>query len=147
MGQRAAALGLGARSYTGAKHRPPWPTSWPWPTLPPRLAELDGNTGMKIFVTWRPSHRGYIDDGHTLLEHLRSGFLIQPGSQRQLTDAIETLLRDGDLRAQLGRNAQAKILHNFTWDHTVAKIEAVCNGVIGRRAPAAEPAQPAEERS
>ncbi|MBI2975728.1 MAG: glycosyltransferase family 4 protein [Chloroflexi bacterium] len=153
MGGRAAALGLGERVvFTGLITQA---------AVADILAVADiaaapyqnwtETTGMKIF-DYMASGKAIVatsfDGQHTLLEHLRSGFLIQPGSQRQLTDAIETLLRGDDLRAQLGRNAQAKILHNFTWDHTAAKIEAVCNGAIGlRRAPGAEPAQPAGERS
>jgi glycosyltransferase involved in cell wall biosynthesis len=44
-----------------------------------------------------------------LVEHGRTGYLVPPGDERALADAIVRLLRNKDLRRQLGANGKHKI--------------------------------------
>ena len=52
-----------------------------------------------------------------VIEHGKSGVLVAPGNERELTDALLTLLRDKELRRRMGTNARAVILDRFTLHH------------------------------
>lgn len=45
-----------------------------------------------------------------------TGFLVEPGDVAALHDRIELLLGDARLARQLGANARAAVLEQFTWD-------------------------------
>jgi len=57
-----------------------------------------------------------VHDGET-------GILVKPNNQSSLTEAINTLLENEELRTALGRNAREHVLANFTWDHTAERCE------------------------
>ncbi|WP_067075004.1 glycosyltransferase family 4 protein [Methanoculleus horonobensis] len=50
-----------------------------------------------------------IHDGST-------GFLIKPGDRQELTEKIGLLLSDKVIRETVGKNAQAYVMENFSWD-------------------------------
>jgi glycosyltransferase involved in cell wall biosynthesis len=52
-----------------------------------------------------------------VIEHGKSGMLVTPDNEHELTEAILTLLRDEDLRQRIGANARAAILDRFTLGH------------------------------
>jgi glycosyltransferase involved in cell wall biosynthesis len=52
-----------------------------------------------------------------VIENGKSGVLVAPGNERELTDALLTLLRDKELRRHMGTNARAAILDRFTIHH------------------------------
>ena len=45
-----------------------------------------------------------------VVEHGETGFLVPPGDEHALADAIINLLRDGDLRRRLGGKGREKLL-------------------------------------
>jgi glycosyltransferase involved in cell wall biosynthesis len=47
------------------------------------------------------------------VEHLKTGFLIQPNNSVMLENAIENLLREDSLRRELGDNARVKVIEKF----------------------------------
>lgn len=67
---------------------------------------------------------------HSVLTHMETALLVEPGHQGELADAILLLLRDEQLRARLGANAQALARRAYTWDHTAARIEDVCRAAM-----------------
>jgi glycosyltransferase involved in cell wall biosynthesis len=73
------------------------------------------------------------DKKHSLIEHGRTGVLVEPGQVEPLAQAIIQLLQDDALRLRLGQAAQRQARAALSWDHTTAQIEDVCNDVISRR--------------
>jgi glycosyltransferase involved in cell wall biosynthesis len=49
-----------------------------------------------------------------VIEHGKSGMLITPGNEHELTHAMLTLLRDKELRRRMGTNARAVVLDRLT---------------------------------
>jgi glycosyltransferase involved in cell wall biosynthesis len=47
------------------------------------------------------------------VEHLKTGFLISPGSKQSVEDAIEMLIDNNPLRVELGENARKKAVEKF----------------------------------
>jgi glycosyltransferase involved in cell wall biosynthesis len=45
-----------------------------------------------------------------------TGFLIKPGDRQELTKKIGLLIRDKAVREIIGKNAQAYVMENFSWD-------------------------------
>lgn len=67
-----------------------------------------------------------VNKQHALLQHMRTGILVEPGDETQLAEGILLLLSDGTLRVRMGQDAQAQARSAHTWDHTAAKIEDLC---------------------
>ena len=59
------------------------------------------------------------------IEHGRNGLLVPVRSSAELTRECERLIESEDLRAQLGRNAQAEALEKYTWEQVAAPIQEV----------------------
>lgn len=55
-----------------------------------------------------------------MIEHGRTGWLFEPGNHAQLQEAIETLLKDSQLRTKLAGNAQTEARRRYDI-HSVAK--------------------------
>jgi glycosyltransferase involved in cell wall biosynthesis len=70
----------------------------------------------KAVVTSRLGENlAYIEDG-------RSGLLTEPGDAHDLARALFSVLADGQLAAELGRNARQRIWDKFDWDGRVAHV-------------------------
>lgn len=52
-----------------------------------------------------------------------NGLLVAPGDLSALSDAIETVVNDTELREQLGTNARQTIVDQYTWDKITDKFE------------------------
>ncbi|MCW4001199.1 MAG: glycosyltransferase family 4 protein [Candidatus Bathyarchaeota archaeon] len=55
------------------------------------------------------------------VQHNRTGLLVDSGNVAALADALTALLSDGDLRAELSRNA-LKYSRGFSWDRTAEEL-------------------------
>ena len=51
-----------------------------------------------------------------VVEHGKTGLLVEPGNSSALADAIIRLLEQDNLRLSMGRAGRQRVLHNFTWD-------------------------------
>jgi teichuronic acid biosynthesis glycosyltransferase TuaC len=60
-----------------------------------------------------------------VIEHGKSGMLVTPENQNELTDAMLTLLRDKELRRRIGANARAVILDRLTLHHQVQQLAEI----------------------
>ena len=93
-------------------------------------------TGMKIF-DYMAAGKAIVASAwggrHSVLTHMETAVLVQPGDPGQLADAILLLLRDDALRARLGGNAQALAARAYTWDHTAASVEDLCLAALKPR--------------
>jgi glycosyltransferase involved in cell wall biosynthesis len=63
-----------------------------------------------------------------------SGLLVPPGDAQALADAIERLLDDSVLRAQLGQEARKRIVERFSWRQTGVRTLELYEDVLERTA-------------
>ena len=52
-----------------------------------------------------------------------TGMLVREGDARQLGRALESLLSDPELRSKMGRKARERVLRDFTWQQSAARLE------------------------
>jgi glycosyltransferase involved in cell wall biosynthesis len=64
-----------------------------------------------------PAVKDVIDDG-------RSGILVTPGSAGELSQALERVLRDPALAAQMGERGAQSVRDRFNWPQVVRRVEA-----------------------
>jgi len=64
-----------------------------------------------------------------VIEHERSGLLIEPGDVAALTDVLRRLASDPALRASLGAAARKTIVERFAFDAHVERYRALFNSV------------------
>lgn len=61
-----------------------------------------------------------------VLEHDKTGWLVEPGNADELAEGMLTLMKNRKLREFLGRNARTEVLKRYTWEQhvnrTVAKL-------------------------
>lgn len=77
---------------------------------------------------------------HEVLEHRRTGILVEPRDYDDLAHAIANLARNSSLGRDLARAARAVVLERLTWDSYVKNMVRVFERVISERAGAAAPA-------
>lgn len=58
-----------------------------------------------------------------VIEDEVNGLLVSPGEPAALSDAIDSVLNDAEMRGRLGRNARQTILNGYTWDILVDAFE------------------------
>jgi glycosyltransferase involved in cell wall biosynthesis len=59
------------------------------------------------------------------------GILVEPDSPEELADAIMKLLREPELRRQMGKNGRKHVVENHSWESVARKVGEVCEQVIG----------------
>jgi glycosyltransferase involved in cell wall biosynthesis len=74
-----------------------------------------------------------VEDGVT-------GFVVPKGDTDALTDAIDRLLADAELRSKMGKAGRARALARFDWDRTVEQFSRVYERVISGKNPPIESA-------
>jgi glycosyltransferase involved in cell wall biosynthesis len=65
-----------------------------------------------------------------VIEHERSGLIVDPGDVSQLAASIARLLRDPALRQRLAMNARATIEQRFSFAERMKKIRAIYDQVL-----------------
>lgn len=60
------------------------------------------------------------------------GLLVKPYSPCDLSEKLERLVRDADLRRELGRRGQARVLKLFTWDSVSRELLSCYREVAGQ---------------
>jgi glycosyltransferase involved in cell wall biosynthesis len=70
-----------------------------------------------------------------LIEHGRSGLLVEPGDPRALADALLFLLRDADAARDMGRSGRLRVESHFTAAQMADRYEALFQRAVeaGRR--------------
>ncbi|HEX3104194.1 MAG TPA: glycosyltransferase [Terriglobales bacterium] len=66
-----------------------------------------------------------------VIEHGKTGMLVTPESEKELTEELLTLLRDRDLRRRIGTNARAMILDRLTLNHQAQQLADVYRRCAG----------------
>lgn len=83
-------------------------------------------TGRPIVASAIPGYRDVLSDGQQAL-------LVPPKDADRLAEALIRLLRDAELRAQLGANGRATA-QGYAWDRVAAEVLAYYTETIHRRA-------------
>jgi teichuronic acid biosynthesis glycosyltransferase TuaC len=60
-----------------------------------------------------------------IIEHGNNGFLISPGSEAELSDCLNILLQDPNLRARMGMKARSAILQRHTLEHQAQQLTEI----------------------
>lgn len=67
------------------------------------------------------------------IEEVNAGILIQPGNIDELAQAIVKILRNPELRLQMGRNGRKYVIENYNWISISKKFERVLTDVIEQK--------------
>lgn len=78
-----------------------------------------------LIVTDVPGCRHFVRGGI-------DGLIVPPGDAEALSQALETLLRDRDLRVRFGEAARRRFLDGFTVDQVLAGLEAAYRRLLSR---------------
>jgi glycosyltransferase involved in cell wall biosynthesis len=70
-------------------------------------------------------------DNHVVKEQ-NAGVLVDPEDAGQVANAIVRLLRDDELRSQMGRNGVEYVVANRTWEAVAREVEATMRAVVDR---------------
>jgi len=103
----------------------------------PSLSEGFGVVCGEAMAHGKPVVASAVGGLANLVEHGRTGLLVEPGDVDGLRDAIETLLADPDRRARMGAAARERIRAYYGWERvTGATLAAYLTAVDGPRTPA-----------
>jgi glycosyltransferase involved in cell wall biosynthesis len=89
--------------------------------------------GLPVVATTGGALPEVVEDGVT-------GILVPPADARALADAMDSLMRDGQLRRRMGEAGRQRILDRFSWSKAALQTEAVYRRLSEPSpAPASEP--------
>lgn len=94
------------------------------------------NSPVKLFeymAMGKPIIASNIGQIGEILEHGKTGLLIEPGNYKELTEYILTLLEDEQLKRKLGKNARSEVEKKYTWEHNARRIMEIYNEVLGEQ--------------
>ena len=68
-----------------------------------------------------------------VIEHGKTGLLIEPGDYKELAENILMLLENKQLREKLGSNARVEFERNYTWNLNARRIIAIYGEILENR--------------
>jgi len=68
-----------------------------------------------------------------LLRHSNAGIAVKPEDPVELANAIIKLLKDEELRRQMGENGRKVVVNNYSWDHTAKKTIEVFKKILNKK--------------
>ena len=70
--------------------------------------------------------------GFEILEEYNAGLLVNPEDHQQLADAITTLLKNKELRMELGENGRKYVVEKQSWASVARRVAEACEQAIKR---------------
>jgi glycosyltransferase involved in cell wall biosynthesis len=67
-----------------------------------------------------------------IIRHRETGILVPPEDVNALADVFTELLRDEELRHQMGQAGYKLVANEFLWDHVVDHLAPLINNAIER---------------
>ena len=61
----------------------------------------------------------------TLIEDFKTGFYMQPGSEKSLVHIINWILENEELSKEIGRNGMLSVNMNFSWEHNAKTTDTL----------------------
>jgi len=68
-----------------------------------------------------------------LLRHSNAGIAVTPEDPVELANAIIKLLKDEELRRQMGENGRKVVVNNYSWEHTAKKTIEVFKKILNKK--------------
>jgi glycosyltransferase involved in cell wall biosynthesis len=68
-----------------------------------------------------------------LIEHGKTGWIVENGSVEAFSEGVIRLLQDRDLAASLGSNARRFVMSEYTWDRAAEKMETIYYDLLEQR--------------
>lgn len=99
----------------------------------PSLMEATSISGLEAMSTGLPCIGTNVGGIPEIIEHERSGILIEPRNHEQLASQIIHLLADDDMRKRLGMAARRRVEENFSWDVIADRTLEVYSKVLHER--------------
>jgi glycosyltransferase involved in cell wall biosynthesis len=93
--------------------------------VPSVWAEAFGLTVVEAMAAGRPLVASRIGGIPELVEHERTGLLVEPGHPDELAGAIQRLLDDPGLAADMGARAKAVAREQYSVERTVAELSGI----------------------
>lgn len=99
----------------------------------PSLYEGLGISVLEAMAAGKPVVVTRVGGLSELVESGKSGWLVLPADPRALADSIAKLVREKDLRTDLGKNATERVCQRFTMEQMALKNEAYYYDLLGCR--------------
>ena len=71
--------------------------------------------------------------GFDILEECRAGLLVNTGDYQEFANAVTMLLKNGELRRELGKNGRQYVVENQSWESVARKVADVCQILVDNR--------------
>jgi len=68
--------------------------------------------------------------GLEFIEQYETGVLVQPDNAEELAAAIIKLLREPELRRQMGENGRKYVVKNHSWESVAKRVAEVCEQTL-----------------
>jgi len=68
-----------------------------------------------------------------VIQNGENGLLVPPGDVSALTNALNELIHDTDLRSRLGARAKEDAERKYSWDHYISRLATMFEAVIARQ--------------
>lgn len=97
--------------------------------IPSTEAESFGLVAAEAMLAEKPvvaSNHGGLTE---IVVHDKTGFLIEPSNEIELSNALFKLISNNDLRVKFGKNGKSRILDEFTVEKYVSKITEILNHI------------------
>ena len=105
------------------EHEKPMIYNRGWVAAVPSIAnESFGIVALEAMASGKPvvaTRHGGLKD---LVIHGETGFLVKPGSSKELAEALILLLQDKELRRRMGRRAREVVEKHYSWGSVLSKI-------------------------
>jgi glycosyltransferase involved in cell wall biosynthesis len=112
----------------------------------PSRHEAFGRIYLEAWSKGKPVIGGRIPAVRDVIQDGRTGLLVAPGSEAELNQALERLLTDPALAAELGRQGKQDVQERFNWPRVVACVEAAYDAARERIAAVRRVPSPALEK-
>lgn len=96
----------------------------------PSLTEGLSNTLLEAMACGKPIITTFVGGNSELVEHGKTGLLVQPKSSEELAEKILDLLIDSNKRVQMGQRGRDKILKHYTWEKIVPMYKRVYEQIL-----------------
>jgi glycosyltransferase involved in cell wall biosynthesis len=97
----------------------------------PSLSEACSNVVLEAMATGLPVVATTAGGTPALVEHGRSGLLVQPGDPGALAEAILTVMKNPGLADGLAKAARARAVSEFSMDRMLQRVEAFYVSALG----------------
>jgi glycosyltransferase involved in cell wall biosynthesis len=96
----------------------------------PSVYESFGIAFVEAWATGKPVVGCRVGAVPSVVSHEEDGLLVPPGDSQELAQAILRLLKDADLRRDMGLRGQEKVRNTYTWTVVTARFRDVYQTVL-----------------